>query len=151
MGREAVRRIGRRAALCTAAAAAVLITAAATKPAPEPRTRVGEDVVELLDAFTGNLALRAWQANPDPRVAYARAPLCNMNSQYLTPEIEGTCAPPDGTVAIPGCGDDEPVEPLWRRTRSTPTSTDWSVWEMLSGWAVPTTSCRPSPKWTFDG
>ena len=137
MGRQAVKGLGRHAVLWAAAAIVMLVTAGATPEPPLPRTRVGEDVVELLDAFKGNLALRAWQANPDPLVAYARAPLCNVNSPQLTPEIDGKCAPPDGTVVIPGCGDDEPVEPLWRRTRPTPTSTDWSVWEMLSGWACP--------------
>ena len=58
-----------------------------------------------------------WKANPSPLREYARAPLCNVNSQYLTPEIDGACAPPDGTVTIPGCGDESPVEPLWRRER----------------------------------
>ena len=89
MGRQAVKGLGRHAVLWAAAAIVVLVTAGATPEPPLPRTRVGEDVVELLDAFKGNLALRAWQANPDPLVAYARAPLCNVSSPHLTPEIDG--------------------------------------------------------------
>ncbi len=100
-------------------------------------SEIGDDVVSLSDAFKALVALRKWRAQPDPRVQYAYAPLCNVNSQYLTPEIEGSCAPPDGTVVIPGCGEDRPVQPLWRRTRSTTTSNDWTPWKMLAGWACP--------------
>lgn len=133
MGREQVRALQRVVAL------GVISTMAATvgAGAAHAQTFLGDDKVVLSDAFKTSLEFRRWQADPDPRIAYARAPLCNVNSQYLTPEIDGTCAPPNGTVVIPGCGDDEPVEPLWRRTRPTPTSTNWSDWEMLSGWACP--------------
>lgn len=121
-----------------AIAGALLIVALAATPSwAGPKAGFDEEEVELSDAFDALLEERRWKANPSPLREYARAPLCNVNSQYLTPEIDGACAPPDGTVTIPGCGDESPVEPLWRRERSTPSSDDWSLWEMLSGWACP--------------
>ena len=74
---------------------------------------------------------------PEARLSeYVLARLCNVNSQFLEPEIDGECAPSDGTVTPPGCGDDEPVRPLWNRTRTT-TALPWSRWEMVVGWVCP--------------
>lgn len=113
------------------------VTAIASIAPVNATTDFDDDEVVLSDAFNSLLELRQWKANPSPLLEYARAPLCNVNSQYLTPEIDGACAPPDGTVVIPSCGDESPVEPLWRRERSTPSSDDWTLWEMLSGWTCP--------------
>jgi len=124
-----------RRALAVTAATGGLV-AASLAPAHAGTDFDGDEVV-LSDAFGAELEHRRWRAKPDPRVDYARAPLCNVNSEHLSPGIDGPCEPPNGTVPVPGCGEDEPVMPLWRRTRSTPTSTDWSRWEMLSGWACP--------------
>ncbi len=116
---------------------ALLMALFASSALAAPKGEFDEEEVELSDAFEAVLELRAWQAHRDPRVDYARAPLCNVNAEYLSPGIDGPCSPPDGTVVVPGCGDEDPVEPLWRRRRSTATSDDWSRWQMLSGWACP--------------
>lgn len=74
---------------------------------------------------------------PEARLSeYVLARLCNVNSQFLEPEIDGECAPSNGTVNPPGCGDDEPVRPLWHRSRPT-TAAPWSRWEMVVGWICP--------------
>ena len=124
----------RRAAFVLAAAAAVV---AATPTLASAKSQMGEDKVVLVDAFEGEQELRSWKAKPDPLKQYARAPLCNVNSEYLTPGIDGPCGPPNGTVQVPWCEGEAPVEPLWVRTRPTPTSDDWSLWQMRAGWACP--------------
>jgi len=62
--------------------------------------------------------------------------LCNVNSPVLEPAIGGGCPPPNGTVALPGCEDADPVMPLWYRSRPS-TTAEWSRWEMVVGWSCP--------------
>jgi hypothetical protein len=69
-------------------------------------------------------------------VEWAHAQLCNVDSPYLEPGIDGPCWPPDGTVPVPECDEDDPLEPLWRRSRLTVDS-EWSRWEMKVGWICP--------------
>ena len=125
---------GRRAAYVLATAAAIV---AATPTLASAKSQMGEDKVVLVDAFEGEQEMRAWHAKPDPLKQYARAPLCNVNSEHLSPGIDGRCGPPDGTVQVPYCDGETPVQPLWVRTRPSPTSDDWSLWHMRSGWACP--------------
>jgi hypothetical protein len=53
----------------------------------------------------------------------------------LENDIEGECAPPDGSV-VPNCDGDTPVQPLWRRDRESPAAA-WGRWQMVAGWACP--------------
>lgn len=125
------------------------LLAVVAPPAAATTGQLEEDEAQLSDAFTTNLDLRRWKANPDPLIGYARAPLCNVGSAYLAPGIDGECSPPDGTVPVPGCGDDAPVEPLWRRTRPSAATDDWSRWQMLSGWVCPEDLLPPFPQADF--
>lgn len=125
------------------------LLAVVAPPAAATTGQLEEDEAQLSDAFTTNLDLRRWKANPDPLIGYARAPLCNVGSAYLAPGIDGECSPPDGTVPVPGCGDDAPVEPLWRRTRTSAATDDWSRWQMLSGWVCPEDLLPPFPQADF--
>ena len=131
------------------AALAFMLSATSMAPAFATWGDLIEDEARLSDAFKANLELRRWKANPDPLVAYAHAPLCNVGSAYLAPGIDGECSPPNGTVTVPGCGDDSPVEPLWRRTRPSAAAEDWTRWEMLSGWVCPEDLLPPFPQEDF--
>ena len=121
------------AVLILSSTAAFLVAAPA-----EARRRgdLGGDDVTLSDTLERYLAYRSWKAHADPLVDYAYARLCNVDSQHLESDIDGECAPPNGTVVIPGCGEDEPVMPLWRRTRVA-VGSPWSQWEMRIGWVCP--------------
>jgi hypothetical protein len=104
------------------------------------RGDVDGDVVTLQDTVEGHARYRAFLSDatsPALQLAqYALAPLCNVDSPYLEPGIDGPCSPPNGTVPIPGCGEDAPVEPLWYRSRPT-VDDEWTRWEMIVGWACP--------------
>ncbi len=95
-----------------------------------------EDEVTVGDRFKRYQEYRSWRGDNDPLVDYAYARLCNVDSQYLESDIEGECSPPNGTVPVPECGEDEPVMPLWRRTRAA-AGAPWSRWEMRIGWVCP--------------
>ncbi|GEA81899.1 PKD domain-containing protein [Cellulomonas uda] len=114
------------------AALLVLTTPAHAKT----RVDLGEDEVGLSDTLDRYREYRSWKARKNPLVDYAYARLCNVDSQHLESDIDGECSPPNGTVVLPGCDEDEPVMPLWRRTRVTVRS-PWSNWEMRIGWACP--------------
>lgn len=139
-----------RRAFVSSVVLVLAFTAASAVPAfASASTELEDDEAHLTDAFKANLELRHWRAHPDPLVEYAHAPLCNVGSQYLAPGIDGECSPPNGTVPVPACGDDSPVEPLWRRTRPSAASDNWSRWEMLAGWACPQDLLPPFPQADF--
>lgn len=117
-------------------ACVALLVVTGPPPAAAIRGSVGGDEAVIGDRFRRYLLYRSWKAHKDPLVDYAYARLCNVDSQYLESDIDGECSPPNGTVVIPGCGDDEPVMPLWRRTRVA-VGSPWSNWEMRIGWACP--------------
>jgi hypothetical protein len=48
----------------------------------------------------------------------------------------GPCTPPEFPLPRPDCDDLAPIEPLWRRTRTT-TSDGWSGWRYVLGWSCP--------------
>ena len=99
-----------------------------------------QDTVTLEEEIRAHGEHREFVRNAPPRevrlVEYALAPLCNVNSQFLAPGIEGECSPSNGTVTRPGCGDDDPVMPLWRSAR-TSASAAWTRWAMIVGWICP--------------
>lgn len=140
----------RRRALTVASVALVPMLLLATPSVASTRGDLDEDEVHLSGTFKTHLAYRRWLKSP-PTIKltdYARAPLCNVGSPYLQPGIDGECLPPDGTVPIPGCGDDEPVEPLWRRTRPD-ASSEWRAWRMVIGWVCPDDLLPPFPQVEF--
>ena len=116
--------------------ACVALLVATSVPAAAVWGSVGDDEAVVGDIFKRYRQYRSWKSHKNPLVDYAYARLCNVDSQYLESDIDGECSPPNGTVVIPGCDEDEPVMPLWRRTRET-ISSPWSTWEMRIGWACP--------------
>ena len=96
---------------------------------------IEDDVITVTDAFKRFLEYREHLAHPNPLVRYEHYTLCNVDDQHLEPGVDG-CPPPNGTVAVPGCGDDDPIEPLWKQTRSS-AEAPWGPWDMIIGWICP--------------
>lgn len=119
-------------------AVTLLIAGSTAQAADNFDGRAKGDAVGI-SAFVGEQALRSYaHANVPPTeelFQLRRAALCNVTSGALEAEIGGTCAPPDGSVT-PNCGDDNPVQPLWRRDRQRPAD-PWGPWRMITGWACP--------------
>ena len=66
---------------------------------------------------------------------YERRPVCDPNVPHS--DDSGVCFP--GTpeeIGIRICSGDTAIEPLWSRTRTTPTS-PWSEWVNIVGWTCP--------------
>lgn len=125
----------------TALTALTLVTAlVAASPALAIQQDTDGDQITLSDTFKRHQEYRRYQAlgvAPEQRlIEFVHAPLCNVDSRFLEPGIDGNCEPPNGTVNLPGCGDDEPVEPLWRRTRTSPDA-EWTRWDQYIGWICP--------------
>ncbi len=84
--------------------------------------------------------------------------MCNTNSGIPTTPLNGTCPEASGTVGLNYCDGEEPVPPLWRRTRVTPAS-PWTRWALYAyggcpGDLLPTMSIEdfrrlplPAPAW----
>lgn len=128
---------GRPLVLAVAVIAAVAMSAST---AVATTTEFDGDEAHLSDAFKRHLAYREYLASDVPEaerlVEYAHAPLCNVDSGVLESGVDGPCEPPNGTVNMQSCGDDEPVLPLWTRTRPAPSS-DWTRWTMVISWICP--------------
>ncbi|WP_182112666.1 hypothetical protein [Actinotalea sp. JY-7876] len=97
------------------------------------------DVFEL-NAREGFAAEQAWRSAGASRalalVEYLRAPLCPVTSGEISTPGNGSCATNAGTVSVPDCEGVAPLEPLWGRSRSTPTA-PWSAWTLVSPWSCP--------------
>lgn len=123
----------------------MLVGATVTLASPAAGVDVGidpreQDVVKVNDRAKRHFEYRQQEREsipPEKRLReYVLATLCNVNSQFLEPGIDGECAPSNGTVQPPGCDGSEPVRPLWYRSRPT-LGSPWSRWEMVVGWSCP--------------
>ena len=62
---------------------------------------------------------------------FRRAPRCNVAGPVPTTPLNGDCPPAEGTVGLNNCGEDTPLEPLWRQVRADVNS-PWSVWHLFN-------------------
>lgn len=121
----------------TALATTLVAPAVALEGEIDPRA---PETVDLRDTSEAHYRYRQQQRRalpPEERLEErVLSRLCNVDSEFLEPEIGGECAPSNGTVPVPGCDGADPVLPLWYRSRPSTTS-EWSVWEMVVGWSCP--------------
>lgn len=76
------------------------------------------------------------QSDPGPEqrlVEYRRAELCTVSGAAVQ---DGPCQVGAGRSEPPVCDVGDPLEPLWRRARSTPAS-PWGPWEFIADWSCP--------------
>lgn len=129
-----------RRAFGPAAVTVVLLALLASGAHAAPKSDADGDELTFADARATYAEYRhdlSADIPPERRIVdWAHAPLCNVNSAILEPGIDGECAPPNGTVNVPACGEDLPVEPLWRRVRAD-LSAPWNRWQMVVGWICP--------------
>ena len=95
-----------------------------------------EDAINLTAREAHEAAQAANATAPAVRlVEYRHADLCQVAGVLTTP-LNGPCPPASGVIDIPGCDGLTPVQPLWRRTRSTPAD-PWTAWTFVIGWSCP--------------
>jgi hypothetical protein len=86
-------------------------------------------------------------SHADPALAlfeYRWAKPCGVDAAGTDPGPDfagGTC-PRTAPEQPPSCEGQDPVEPLWRRHRTTPDA-EWEPWVMLSDWACPSDLLPP--------
>lgn len=112
------------------------------EPEPEPTVRPGTipperpTAVDQVDkAGAETVAESFWhEAAPDPDqrlVEYRRTEACTVAGGP-----DGPCTPGTGQVTPPNCDHGDPIEPLWWRTRTTPTA-GWRPWQLITDWSCP--------------
>ncbi len=132
--------------LVCAALAAILVTTASPalgadgEPPPSSFSAEAQDSAVALNARQALATERQWQAvavDPAARlVEYMRSVRCGASSGRPSTPENGDCTQDiDPTQAL-DCGGAEPLRPLWRRVRTTPTEA-WSVWTLVNDWACP--------------
>lgn len=91
----------------------------------------------VLTAHEARVLEDDWQgSDPGPEqrlVEYRRAELCTVSGTGVQ---DGPCQVGAGRSEPPVCDVGDPLEPLWRRTRSTPGSA-WGPWEFVADWSCP--------------
>ena len=94
-----------------------------------------EIVVTALTA--ASVVAEADAVDPAVRLTeYRRFDPCGVTQATPTVSLNGECASYAPAVQVPECEGQTPVQPLWRRTRATPTSV-WSSWELALDWTCP--------------
>lgn len=89
------------------------------------------------DAYEAEQAWLSSGSDPAARLhEYMRAVSCGASSVAISTPANDDCTQDiDPTQAV-DCAGTEPLRPLWRRERATPTS-PWTPWRFVAGWACP--------------
>lgn len=120
--------------------AALLVgIATVTHAAPQVDAHSDDDAVGIR-ARDGAAEERAWQAAAqDPAIRlteYTRSVKCGSSSLRPSTPANGDCIRDTDPTQIPECTSGAPIQPLWRRDRTTPTSA-WSLWRLVADWSCP--------------
>lgn len=116
--------------------AALLMTTPTATALPDLQGEGDEDAI-VVTAREAEEAARAAEEVPAAvrLVEYKRADGCLTGVPPFGPSL-GPCGPTNLPLPRPDCDGLAPIEPLWRRTRATP-SDPWEPWNYVMGWTCP--------------
>ena len=126
-----------RAPVALALAIAAVLTVTPTAAAVPDLQGEGDEDAVTITAREARAAEEAAAAVPPAvrLVEYKRADGCIAGRPPFGTSL-GPCGSSDLPLPRPDCDGLAPIEPLWRRTRSTPADS-WSLWDYVTGWSCP--------------
>ena len=127
----------RRPATLSGTIAVFVLASASMAGAFESGGDAGGNSITVTARNAASLIDEADAVDPAVRLTeYRRFDPCGITQATPTVSLNGECASYAPAVQVPECEGQTPVQPLWRRTRATPTSV-WSSWELALDWSCP--------------